>query len=107
MSSITGYDLKRMLTTKKNRIDADRSRAKLFPFLLLVLFTCIGSVAGWTVGISMFLLPQFAGIGRIYFVCWGVAMILGGVCGGLLAIKVTRGYGNVQEYPLNNLDSED
>ncbi len=82
-----------MLTTKKELKVAERSETNRFRFFMLVLFTCIGSVAGWTVGISAFLLPQLAGIGRIYFVCWGVAMIVGGVCGGLLATKVTRGHG--------------
>jgi hypothetical protein len=54
----------------------------------------------------MFLLPQLAGIGRIYFLGWGIAMIVGGVCGSLVARGLTREE-IVQEYPMNNVDSKD
>ena len=65
-------------------------RFSVFRIVVLALFTAVGTSIGWAIGMSMFLSPQLAGIGTIYFTLWGIAMIVGGVCGSLVARGLTK-----------------
>ena len=96
----------RLMTANSEYPNRTRKRFSILRFVVLALFTGIGTSIGWAIGSSMFLLPQLAGVGRIYFLGWGIAMIVGGVCGSLVAGGLTREE-IVQENPVNSVDSKE